>query len=189
MAKGVKTKDNPLIVEAAAVQEDVSQQAALAHVWERRLVNPGQRQGPDIGLKTPGFELHWVDSSRPGRFHMASREQGWVPVRPDELEDTLENLGLTDQKDGKVRRGPKGEEILFKMPKKVFARIRKRKAEVVMQGLRKTRTKLATAAANRFGTEQAAEFVLGKGDVERDGTGGLKGTILDKIGEDAIESQ
>lgn len=168
---------NALIAEVAPEVEASDEKAAeLMRVWERRLVNPAVAQGATITLKDPKFELHWVLTSRQGRFHQATREQGWVPVRPDELDGSISDLGLTDQKDGMVRRGPRGEEVLMKIPKGIFAKIRKRKAEVNTARIKKTKQNLAEALGRNFGDE-AGEFALGKDSdsrLEKTGVSGLK---------------
>ena len=170
----------------AAAVPDAS--PATAKIWERRLVNPLHTDSPGVSIKEQErWELRWIDTARQGRFYTASREQGWVPVHPNELEDTPDNLGLTSHNDGQVRRGIKGQEVLMKMPRAVMVRIRRRKAEIVSAGLKKTKQNLAQAAANRFGTEEAADFVMGKGDIDKTGVGGLKGEIVDTVGDSRID--
>lgn len=163
----------------AEVAKEVEGASPLLQIWERRLTNPLANVGPNIELKQRGYELRWVNTSRQGRFHVATTQQGWVPVKPEELNGDIENLGLTDQKDGMVRRGVRGEDILVKMPADVFNRIRVKKSEMVVKQLRKTRENLAESAANRFG-DQAADFVMGKGS---DNVGGLRGDISGQIGK------
>jgi hypothetical protein len=165
--------------ELKQVAKEVEEAPALLQIWERRLTNPLVYSGPQVELKQKGYELRWINTSQQGRFHVATQQEGWVPVRPDELQGNAEDLGLTDQKDGMVRRGPKGEEILVKMPADVFNRIRVKKSEMVVNQLKRTKENLAKSAANRFG-EQAADFVMGKGT---ETTGGLKGDITGQIGK------
>jgi hypothetical protein len=165
-------------------QEVTGATDAQVKIWERRLVNPLMQDTQGVSIKEQQrWELRWIDSGRQGRFYTASREQGWMPVHPDELEDSMENLGLTDHKDGQIRRGIKGQEILMKMPKSIAERIRKRKAAIVTSGLKKTKQNLASAAAQRFGTEEAADFVMGKSDIDKTGVGGLRGELIDSVPE------
>jgi hypothetical protein len=82
--------------------------------------------------------------------------------------------------DGLVRRGEKGVEVLMKIPSPVFARIQKRKAELVKTNLKKTRDRMAQAAANRFGAN-AGDFIAGKAEAAGEGIGGLKGNIIDSM--------
>jgi len=156
---------------------------ALAQIWERRMVNPSGSTLPDIELKEQGFQLHWINTAQHGRFHVATRDKGWTPVKPDELTAPAKDLGLEDQGDGYVRRGIRSEEILMKIPDKVHKMIALRKAQLTLKTLKNTKTNLAAAAATRFGDE-AAEFVQGKETVE--GVGGLKGTIKGQVGESPI---
>ena len=165
-------------------QELPGSSEAQIKIWERRLVNPLMQDTQGVSIREQArWELRWIDTARQGRFYTASREQGWVPVHPDELEDSMENLGLTDHKDGQIRRGIKGQEVLMKMPRKVMEQIRRRKSAIVTAGLKKTKQNLAEAAAQRFGTEEASDFVMGKGDIEKTGVGGMRGDIVDSVPE------
>jgi hypothetical protein len=69
----------------------------------------------------------------------------------------------------------------------MFLRIRQRKSDLVNRTLKRTKQTLAHAAAQRFGTEEAADFVMGKGDVEKTGISGLKGDILDTPNEITLD--
>jgi hypothetical protein len=85
-------------------------------VLERRLQNPFGDGSPQIRLKEPGWEVHVVNGAlRPGRYHDVTRNKGWVPVEPDEIDGEAEDFGF-DVKEGRVVRGERGQEVLMKMP-------------------------------------------------------------------------
>lgn len=149
-----------------------------AKIWERRFVNPGQEASQPIELAQKGWTTRWINTQMPGRFHQSVSVQGYEPVKKDELEHSLDLLGLVDMGDGLVRRGEKGVEVLMKIPTNVFNRIQRRKADLVKQGLKKSRQALAESAARKYGAD-AGDFVEGKSVA--DGIGGLKGNIVDSL--------
>ena len=88
----------------------------IVSVLERRLLRPFGEGSSPITLKAPGFVVHVINTKvRPGRFHDVTRNKGWVPVAPEELDGAAEDYGF-DCKDGRVVRGDRGEEVLVKMP-------------------------------------------------------------------------
>lgn len=130
-------------------------------VLERRLVDPNQRSSAPISLKDAGMTVRWVNSAIEGRYHRAVHEQGWEPVRKDELADANEIADLVDSPDGVVRRGERGKEVLMKMPRDVCDRIQDRKVEVRKQRARSSsrqKEELLTAVAGRHGPE-AADYI------------------------------
>ena len=152
----------------------------VAQIWERRLVNPGQVSAEPIALKDQSQETRWINTAVAGRFHQAVSQLGYTPVRKEELEHDVSLLGFTDMGDGLVRRGEKGQEVLMRIPKRVFAQIQKRKADLVIQGLKKTRQRMAEEASKRYGAN-AGDFVEGKAEAAGEGIGGLKGVIKDEV--------
>ena len=149
-----------------------------AAIWERRFLNPGQETSQPIAMKEQGWTTRWINTQMPGRFHQSVSSDGYEPVKKDDLEHELDLLGLVDMGDGLVRRGEKGVEVLMKIPTNIFKRIQKRKAELTMQGLRKSRQALAENIARKHGAD-AGDFVEGKSVA--DGIGGLKGNIVDSL--------
>lgn len=160
---------------------------ALVQVWERRMVNPGPDAGATIELKDKSFEVRWINTLVEGRFHQATRGEGWVPVRPSDLADDPELLGLQTDAD-MVRRGDKGSDILMKIPKAIFAKIRLKKAELVTKALKNTKGATAEAAANKLGAN-AADFIAGADGAAGRGITGMKGEIVDKFGDDEVDSE
>lgn len=129
-------------------------------VLERRLQNPFGDGSPAIELKEPGFTLRVVNGSvRPGRYHDVTRNKGWEPVLPGEILGDVKDFGF-DEKDGRIVRGERGQEVLVKMPTAWFEQIAKKKDELNRGQLKGSRVKRDTvdAVAKSYG-DQAAEFV------------------------------
>lgn len=159
------------------VAEKHSVDPSKVSIWERRLINPGPEGGVPILLTEEGWTLRWINTKLANRFYRAVHQQGWTQVKLTELKDPPETLGLTDNGDGLVRRGDRGEEILMKIPTPVFTRIQRRKAEVERENMKKTRQRLAEAAAAEHGAE-AGEFVTSR----------LKGQVLDSMERHVVDS-
>lgn len=130
-------------------------------VLERRLLDPFATSSTPIRLKDKSMTVRWVNSAIEGRYHRARHEQGWEPVRVEELEDKEDIADLAESPDGIVRRGERGKEVLMKMPAEVYERIQMRKAEVRQQRSRSSsrqKEELVNAAADRYGPE-AGEYL------------------------------
>lgn len=157
-------------------------------VWERRMVNPGRESSRPVFLKDDTFVVRWVNTASEGRFHRAVYEQGWEPVEVKDLRDDPKLLGF-NVTDGYVRRGNQGQEVLVKIPRVVFNRIQRRKAELNNEHIRKTRQRLQEAISGRFG-DQAADWAGGNDRaLDRDqAVSGLKGRILDGMETRVVES-
>lgn len=182
-----KTQRKAKILEVPPIAEDLKKtiDPSKVAVWERRMVNPGQEPSSPINLTTPGFVTRWVDTSVGGRFARATNQQGWTVVKADELVTGAELQGFMVGTDGSIRRGERNAMILMKMPEVVFKALQKRKAEIELASLRKTRKHLAEAAANMFGG-QAGDFVMGSDVAE--GISGLKGKVVDSKERIGLES-
>lgn len=128
-------------------------------ILERRLQNPFGDGSPTIKLKEPGWALHIFDTSRAGRFHIAQREKGWVPVLPEDLDGPAEDYGF-DIAEGRVVRGERGKEILMKMPQRMYDQIAQRKAELTAHS--NTPRQLKRAAIEQTAaqySDQAADYL------------------------------
>lgn len=172
-AKAMKeTMAMPDIVGEAKKQVDPSR----VSIWERRMINPGRQSSTPVLLKEEGWEVRWVNTAVEGRFQRAVYEQGWMPVRTEELRDAPDVLGMEKREDGLARRGERGAEVLMKLPSPIFQRIQRRKAQIEIESLKKTREQLANAAASRFGGN-AGDWATGQSIDE--GVSGLRGKIVD----------
>lgn len=102
---------------------EVPRKLPRVSVLERRLQNPFGDGSPEIRLKEPGWVVHIVNGGlRPGRYHDVTRNKGWVPVDPSELDGEAEDFGF-DVKDGRIVRGERGQEVLMKMPASEYSQI------------------------------------------------------------------
>lgn len=156
-------------------------------IWERRLVNPGRESTVPVVLKDESFTTRWVNTVVEGRFFRATHEQGWEPVRPDELMDSPEDLGFQTV-GSTIRRGDKGVEVLMKMPTVVFKKIQRRKAQLELDSMRKTREQLSNAAAQRYGSN-AGDWASGRSIDPDQAVSGLKGKVLDFHERRVIDSE
>lgn len=128
-------------------------------VIDRRLKNPFGMPSRDIPLK--GERRSWVvrtfcaDPEHPNRHYDAVHRLGWVPIERDDLAVSPESLGYVVTTDGRVVRGPKGEEVLMAMPKRDFDRVQAAKADANLRSLKATtvRADLAQSAAKEHGDE------------------------------------
>jgi hypothetical protein len=130
----------------------------LVEVWERRFVNPGAQPSSPIGISMPGMVVRWINTAIEGRYHRAVYEQGWQPVPVKLLQDPASIPDLFKHPHGIVCRGERGKEVLMMMPKQVFDKIQRRKAELNIKSLRNIRSEMAEAAGRQFGAE-AGDFI------------------------------
>lgn len=130
----------------------------LVEVWERRFNSPGPQSSKPIPLTVQGMVTRWINTAIEGRHHRAVYDQGWQPVPVKLLKDPASIPDLYKHPHRIVCRGERGKEVLMMMPKTVFEKIRKRKAELNTKALRDIRSEVASAAASRFGSE-AGDFL------------------------------
>lgn len=143
-------------------------------VLERRLVNPEVPGTLPIRLKDEPAEhddpkglarkwyLRWVNTTIPGRYSGMTTGRGYVPVAWDELQD-LEQITERHEGAAHVRRGEKGQEVLVKMPLKLYLEIKRReraRIDARSRSVTAIKSELAAAAESAFG-DQAAEAVQG----------------------------
>lgn len=142
-------------LEQAAVELPADADPIRIQVWERRLYSPLDETRSEVRLKADPdrqqFALRWVNTAvDTGRFYRAVSVQGWVPVRADELDVLPATIGLTVSPDGFVARGPRAAEVLCKMPRTVYERIQARKAQVALERLKSTSSRLREELSERF---------------------------------------
>lgn len=100
--------------------------------------------------------LRWINGGEAGRFSQVTDAMGYVPVHRDELQNQDAVLGLSDSKDGIVRRGDKGQEVLVKMPLELYTRIKARQQDARTRRSRNAKLvkqDLANAAGRDLGSE------------------------------------
>jgi hypothetical protein len=188
MAKTGAQKAMDKVMAVPAVAEELMKKVdpAKVNIWERRMVNPGRESVSPIMLREDGFTVRFINTEVQGRFHRAVYDQGWEAVKVEELRDAPDMLGLTPAADGFVRRGERGQEVLMKIPTIVFKQIQKRKGQIEMDSLRRTRQNLSEAAARQFGAN-AGEWASGKSIGED--VSGLKGRVVDYVETRVIDSE
>ncbi len=129
-------------------------------VLERRLQNPFGDGSPPIKLKDPGWVVHVINGNlRQGRYHDVVRNKGWVPVEPGEIDGAPEDFGF-DVKEGRVVRGPRGEEVLMKMPAEDYREIQMAKDAHNRRLTHPTQVKadISQAAAKELG-DRAGDYL------------------------------
>lgn len=133
---------------------------------EQSIPDPLPLQGQPEKMVTRGFNRDMWS----GRIYQASNG-GWVKVSARELEVPAPDLGLTEQPDGSVTAGDKGEVIYFKMPKRLYDQIQRAKAE-------RRRTKRNSESARK----QVQQSALGAAAMQAREQGDVDGAIqLEKV--------
>lgn len=128
-------------------------------VIERRLQGPSvleMRTAP-IPLKHPrSWVLRWV-STRISPQHLWDiiHVKGWEYVVPEDLDCSLDEIGAF-VRDHRIVRGERGEEVLVKMPHKLYRRLAEKKAEENFQQTFST-TKLKKAIVETAAEEEGDE--------------------------------
>lgn len=146
----------------------------LVDIWERRMLNPQQKETRPIHITTPGMHLRWINLQNTARYQRARYEQGWQPVLKSELKDEREIYGSSYTTEGFVCRGEKQSEMLMKIPEAVFQKIQKAKRDAVEKSRKHIKENLQGAGAKHFadkynsnrGDEIAGSMDHFKGDVK-----------------------
>lgn len=128
-------------------------------VIERRLKNPFGVPSREIPLK--GEKAGWVvrtfcaDAEHPNRHYDAVHRLGWTPLERADMAVPPEQLGFTIAPDGRIVRGPQGQEVLMAMPKHDFDAVQKAKAEANTRSLKgkAVREEVSQATAKTHGDE------------------------------------
>jgi hypothetical protein len=154
-------------------------------VLSRRLENPDLPGSLPIRLKDePDYlrdpqgkkriwYLRWINAAENGRWATVTDAMGYVPVQRDELQNAEAITGLSESKDGIVRRGDKGQEVLVKMPLELYTAIKARQQEQRKRRARNVkavREDIAQAAGMSLGS-QAGDFIHDDLSVEVKRTG------------------
>lgn len=133
-------------------------------VIEKRLsgASPFGMESVAIPLKEPGWTTYIANGGRSdSRLYDMVHVKGWVPLRADDLAGKPDEFGFTVTTEGHVCRGPKGLEVVYKMPVADYQRLVRAKTAANLKTIgssQKTKQELANAAAATFGPE-AGDFV------------------------------
>jgi hypothetical protein len=101
------------------------------------------------------------------------RENGWVPVTPEDLACTVEESGFRKSPDGYLVRGPQAQEMLWKMDVDDYRLLEQAKTDANLRGIgskSKIKEDMANAGAAQFGDEGGAYISkIGNNVVDRIG--------------------
>jgi hypothetical protein len=100
------------------------------------------------------------------------KQKGWVPLEADDLDCAVEESGFRLSETGHLVRGPRGEEMIFKMDRDDYRQLEAAKASQNMRGIgsqKRIKSDMAEAAAGALGSE-AADYIHG-----------LDGAVVDRI--------
>jgi hypothetical protein len=140
---------------------EIADETPRISVIDRRLKNPFGTPSRQIPLK--GEKRNWVvrtfcaDAEHPNRHYDAVHRLGWRPLTADDLAVSVESLGYVKAADGRIVRGPGGQEVLMAMPQEDFDAVQKAKSDANLKSLRKdsVRGEVAQATAQAHGDEAA----------------------------------
>lgn len=145
--------------------------AALA----RRLAsgNPFAAGTKSIPLKEPHrWHTYIANTYVDDSAFYEMRRNGWEPLLPEDLGCPIEESGFTVSVDGHLVRGPRGQEMIFKMDADDYRLLERAKTERNMASIgsrSKTKNEMANAAGKQLGDE-AGSFI-----------NGLQGEVIDRI--------
>ena len=133
-------------------------------VIERRLQGPSvhRTSSQPIPLTEPGkWVLRWENSTiSPDHLWNIVHNLGWQYAEPGDLDCPIDEIGATER-DGKIVRGVRGEEVLMKMLTRDYKRVEKRKTEENIRqtfGTQQLKTAIVAGVAAEHG-DQAGEYV------------------------------
>jgi hypothetical protein len=168
-------KDTGAVVDAgldAALLDKYKDFKGIA-VVERRLQDPELPGSVPIRLKDESTYLQdprgakrkwyvrWINAAEAGRYSLVTETMGYVPVRVEELQNADAIMGIAESKDGIVRRGDRGSEVLVKMPLELYTAIKRKQEEKRSKRARNAKAvkeDLANLAGRAVGSE-AGDFV------------------------------
>lgn len=142
---------------------DQPDQPSLARVkiFERRLKDPNGRPSSPIELRDPSLVCRWFNSSIMADKIWRAKQDGWTPVRPDDVVDLDQVGGYTKSPDGFITRGDRGQEVLMAMPKDWRDKIAMAKTRENLKNMgdpNRTKAEVVQAASDKLG-DQAADFL------------------------------
>lgn len=143
---------------------------------------PAYLQDPQ-GTKRKWY-LRWVNGAQDGRYSQVTDSMGYVPVKIEELQNREAIAGMAESKDGIVRRGDRGQEVLVKMPLEVHTLIKRKQQDLRTRRSRNAkavREDIANVAGRELGS-QAGDMVHDEFSVEI--TRGKRTTIGEELDGD-----
>lgn len=124
-----------------------------------------------IPLKEKGWTLRWENSEiRPDQIWHCINVLGWEYVTPADIECGLDEIGA-NERDNRVVKGVRGQEVLLKMREKDYQAIQRKKTQENLDitfNKRKVQDAVLGQVANEHGSE-AADFVNRSGFTVEDG--------------------
>lgn len=113
-----------------------------------------------IPLRESGYVTKWAYADLHENRLWEMKQLGWEPLREDDVDGNLDDLGLRVNESGYVVRGERGREVLYRMPADARQQIAVQKAERNVSGLRggKAKSSVAEATAAAHGPE-AGDFM------------------------------
>jgi hypothetical protein len=138
-AKATAVAEHPSGVDAALLEKYKDFKGI--NVVERRLQDPELPGSVPIRLndeptylqdplgRKRKWYVRWINAAEAGRYSLVTETMGYVPVRVEELQNADSVMGIAESKDGIVRRGDRGSEVLVKMPLELYTAIKSRQEE------------------------------------------------------------
>jgi hypothetical protein len=133
-------------------------------VIERRLQGPSifRTSSQPIPLVDDGkWVLRWENSKiSPDHMWNVIHNLGWTYAEPADLACNVDEIGASER-DGRIVRGERGDEVLMKMLAKDYKRVEKKKSDETIKqtfGARQLKQAIVSGVAAEHG-EQAAEFM------------------------------
>ncbi len=131
-------------------------------VLEKRLSggSPFGTESVQIPLREPGWTCYVANGLRTDtRLWEMVHVKGWIPVKTSDLACKAADFGFTVTSDGTLCRGPKGQEVVFKMPTADYQRLAAHKTAANNKAIgssQRTKAELVSAAEKQFGDEAAS---------------------------------
>ncbi len=177
--------DKPITqAEMAALaknEAEIDTEGDLLDIWQRRILNPDQRQSTPIRINIPGMHLRWINLSNNGRFQRARYDEGYVPVKKKELVDEHEIYGASFTVEGYVCRGEKQTEMLMRIPAAVYKQIRQRRYDLIKHSNKNIKDQMQQQAAAHFGDRSNSS----RGHAVADTLDHFKGEV--KFGTESVD--
>ena len=153
-----RPRKNPVTVTSRA---DAVKTANVA--LRRRLAgNPNVMGRREIPLKEPHRWATYIENTYADENAFYDmKEGGWVPLTPDDLACPVDESGFRLSESGYLVRGPKEQEMVFKMAIEDYRLLEQAKAAVNSRGIgsaKKVKADMAEAGAQQFGGE-AGDFL------------------------------
>jgi len=169
----VETPDVPLEAGPQAAQDSpgfdapepkAERRRKQVEVVQRRLKGGNLFASPSqaIPLKDQSMRVRWFNRGiSDDRFFVAEQQKGWMKVHVSDVASLDAISGYDRSPEGWITRGPRGQEMLYMMPKADYQAIQMAKAAANTKRLGSAKSRAAAAAeatAAQFGP-QAGDYV------------------------------